>query len=107
MVKPDLPGPADNLATEQPDVWEAFQRLGEACSKGGPLDSRTRHLVKIAIAIATRSEGATHSHVRRAIADGLSIDEIRHVALLVAPTFGFPQAVAGLTWIDDIANPGG
>lgn len=98
----ELPVAAADLAEAYPDVWEAFTRLGEACGKAGPLEGRTRHLIKIAVAIAARSEGATHSHVRRALADGVSVEEIRHAALLIVPTLGFPQAVAGLTWIEDV-----
>lgn len=100
----ELPSAAGRLAAENPEIWEAFTRLGEACGNAGPLDDKTRHLIKIAIAIAGRSEGATHSHVRRALADGVSADEIRHAALLIAPTLGFPQAVAGLTWIEDVTR---
>jgi len=101
MAEEKLPGAASQIAERHPDVWKAFEALGEACANAGPLDQRTRHLIKIAIAIAGRSEGATHSHVRRALADGISAEEIRHVTLLVAPTLGFPQAVAGRTWVDD------
>ena len=45
-----------------------------------------------------------HSHVRRALAEGASIEELEHVALLAIPTLGFPQAVAALTWIEDITE---
>ena len=70
--------------------------------EGGPLDIRTRHLVKIAPAAGAASEGAVHSHVRRCMAGGLTKDEIRHVALLAMPTLGLPGAVHNMTWMDDI-----
>ena len=47
-----------------------------------------------------------HSHTRRALAEGLSKEELKQVALLAIPTFGFPQAVRALTWIEDITDPG-
>ena len=50
------------------------------------------------------SEGAVHSHTRRGLADGLSPEELKHVALLAIPTLGLPQAVKGLTWIEDITD---
>ncbi len=99
----ELPAAAARVAQDHPDVWEAFTALGRACGEAGPLDAKTRHLVKLAIALAGRSEGATHSHVRRALDAGLSVEELRHVALLAAPTLGFQTAVAALTWIDDEA----
>jgi len=97
----NLPSAAGRIAQDHPDVWRAFQQLGEACGDAGPLDAKTRHLIKIAVAMTARSEGATHSHVRRGLADGVTAEEIRHAALLLAPTVGFPQAVAALTWAED------
>jgi alkylhydroperoxidase/carboxymuconolactone decarboxylase family protein YurZ len=95
--------PAD-VATEHKDVWEAYQRLGEAISAAGPLDARSRRLVHLALAIAAGSEGATHSHVRRALSEGLSSEELDQVALLAITTLGWPRAVRGLTWIRDITR---
>jgi alkylhydroperoxidase/carboxymuconolactone decarboxylase family protein YurZ len=97
----ELPSAAGRIAREYPEIWRAYQQLGAACGDAGPLDTKTRHLLKIAVAMTARSEGATHSHVRRALADGLTAEEIRHAALLLAPTVGFPQAVAALTWAED------
>jgi alkylhydroperoxidase/carboxymuconolactone decarboxylase family protein YurZ len=68
---------------------------------------RARWLVKLALAIGGGSEGAVHSHARRALAEGLTRDEIKHAALLAITTLGFPQAIAALSWIEDITDPGG
>ena len=101
-----LPARAGRLAEEHPAVWSAYQEFGKACSEAGPLDGRTRMLVKLALAVGRGSEGAVHSHVRRSLAAGLSADELRHVALLAAPTLGFSAAVAALTWIEDLVEKG-
>jgi len=61
-------------------------------------------LVKLALSLGGGSEGAVHSHVRRARAEGISDDALRHVALMAIPTLGFPAAMAGLTWINDILD---
>ena len=37
--------------------------------------------------------------------EGLSKDELKHVALLAIPTLGFPQGVKVLTWIEDVTEP--
>lgn len=97
-----LPDGAQKLIDRHPDIWEAYAGLGAAVAEAGPLDARTRRLVKLALAV--RSEGAVHSHTRRGLAEGLSADDLRHVALLAIPTIGLPAAVAALTWIDDIAE---
>ena len=103
-----LPGPARHMAREHPELWEAFQRLGEETSRAGPLDARTRRLIHIALAIAAGSEGATHSHARRAHSEGISPEELEHVAALAITTVGWSQAIRGLTWVRDItrARPG-
>jgi alkylhydroperoxidase/carboxymuconolactone decarboxylase family protein YurZ len=99
-----LPSGAGYVADAFPDVWEAYAELGEACAGAGPLDARTRRLVKLALAVAAGSEGATHSHSRRAIEEGVDPESLRHVALLAIPTVGLPRAVAALTWIEDILD---
>jgi alkylhydroperoxidase/carboxymuconolactone decarboxylase family protein YurZ len=102
MAQETLPSRAGQLASENPELWRAYQALGSACAEAGPLDDRARRLVKLALAVGVGSEGAVHSHVRRGIDEGLSPDELRHVAALAIPTLGFPAAVAALTWIEDI-----
>jgi len=99
-----LPGTASRVAREQPDIWKAFQQLGTATAEAGPLDGRTRRLVNLALAIGADSEGATHSHARRALAEGLSPEELDHVAFLAITTLGWPQAIRALSWIRDIAG---
>ncbi|SEO45744.1 carboxymuconolactone decarboxylase family protein [Aquisalimonas asiatica] len=98
----ELPSGAGDVAEDYPEIWDAYSRLGRACAEAGPLDERDRRLVKLAMAIALGSEGATHSHVRRALDEGFTGDEIRQVALLGVPTLGFPSSVAALTWVEDI-----
>lgn len=102
-----LPSGAGRLARSHPAVCEAYAALGQACAEAGPLEGRTARLVKLALAAGTLSEGAVHSHARRALAEGIPPEEIEHVALLAIPTLGLPQAVKALTWIQDITREGG
>ena len=101
----ELPSGAGELARAYPAVWQAFAALGQATAEAGPLDARTRRLVKLALAIGADSEGAVHSHTRRAVEEGLSKEDLKQVALLAITTLGLPQAVKGLTWIEDVTDP--
>jgi alkylhydroperoxidase/carboxymuconolactone decarboxylase family protein YurZ len=83
-------------------VWRAVQKLGEECHRAGPLAARSRRLVKIGIAAGSGSEGAMHSAVRNALAEGVSRDEIRHAILLSITTIGFPNGQAALSWAEDV-----
>lgn len=88
-----------------PAIAEAFARLGEACHEsGGPLDEKTRRLVKLGTAIGFRHEGAVHSAVRNAMETGITREEIEHVVILAITTVGWPAAYAAMTWIDDEFN---
>jgi len=94
-------------------VIAAYEELGRACRAAGPLDGRTAALVKLGIAVGSRLEGAVHSHVRRSIEAGASLDDCRHVVLLATTTIGFPAMMAALSWVEDVAaergarRPGG
>ena len=98
----DLPSGAGELARRHPEIWESYAQLGRRCADAGPLDASTRHLIKIALAAGAGSEGAVHSHVRRGLAEGLTGDQVRHIALLAVTTLGLPGAVRTMTWIDDM-----
>jgi alkylhydroperoxidase/carboxymuconolactone decarboxylase family protein YurZ len=96
-----MPGAAGDLADQHPDIWTAYAALGEACANAGPLNEREKRLVKLALAIGANSEGAVHSHARRARSEGINEDAIQHVALLAVGPLGLPRAVAAKTWIED------
>ena len=97
-----LPGPFARFVKEFPAVFLGYDAMGKAAHTGGPLDARSRELVKLGMAIGARLEGATHSHVRKALAAGATAKEIRHAALLAISTLGLPTTVMALTWVDDV-----
>jgi alkylhydroperoxidase/carboxymuconolactone decarboxylase family protein YurZ len=97
-----LPAAYTGFRASYPDVAEAFDRLGEATAAAGPLDERTRRLVHLGIAIGALAEGAVRSNARRALDAGATPEEVRHVAVLTITTGGFPTAIAGLRWIEEV-----
>ncbi len=93
-----------NFKSQYPAVARAYESLGTACHSSGPLDEKTRALVKLAISIGARLEGGAHSHVRKALDAGATAEELRHVALLAIQTIGFPPSMAAMSWIEDIVG---
>jgi 4-carboxymuconolactone decarboxylase len=85
-----------------PDVGRAFSNLGLACHNAGPLDPKTRYLVKLGVASAIQSEGAVKSHARKALDAGAKADELRHAVVLALTTAGFPKTIAALGWITEV-----
>lgn len=105
MIEETLPQVVEQLAERHPKVWEAYNQLGRAAAEAGPLSQQTQRLVKLAIAVGGRLEGAVRSHVRRGLREGLTVEQIRHVALLAITTAGWPSAVAAVSWIEDELQP--
>lgn len=101
-MKKQLPKAANEFRKRHSEVWEAFNELGERCHEGGPLDEKSRRLVKLALAVGAGLEGATHSAVRNARRSGITTEEMDHVALLAITTLGLPAATRAMTWIGDV-----
>lgn len=96
-----LPRPYRQFKKDFPEAAEAYERLGNACRQG-PLDARTRELVKLGIAMGAGLESGTHSHARRALDAGATPDEVRHAALLATTTLGFPAMMRAMSWVNDV-----
>src|SRR5437899_3353857 len=99
-----LPSRFKEFGKKYPRVMRAYEALGAATQEAGPLDSKSRALVKLAIAVGACREGAVHSHTRRALEAGCAPEEIRHLVLLATTTLGFPSMMAALSWVEDVLN---
>lgn len=97
-----LPAAYEAFKRSYPKIWQGYDRLGALSHEAGPLDGKTRELVKLAMAVGAKMEGAVHSHTRRALKAGASPREIRHLVLLGLTTLGFPSTIAATTWIEDV-----
>lgn len=92
------------LKKRHSDFVAAVESLGESAKRAGPLEEKNAHLIQLAAAAAIRSEGAVHSHTRRALEAGASAEEIHHALLLLASTIGFPGVMAAMSWADDVLD---
>ncbi|MBY4675078.1 carboxymuconolactone decarboxylase family protein [Marinobacterium arenosum] len=91
-----------NTQQRFPELFDALEALGKASRHAGPLDEKSAQLIQLAAAAAARSEGAVHSHTRRALAAGADPAEIYHCLLLLVSTIGFPSVMAALSWAEDV-----
>lgn len=94
----DFPRSYIKFKDEHQDVYEAYQQLGESAACCGPLDGKTRELVKLGMAAAIGSKGSVQSHTHRALEHGISPAEIEHAVVLGVTTLGFPKTMAALSW---------
>jgi 4-carboxymuconolactone decarboxylase len=102
MAKEKLPKWYAQLSKKHGKYMDAVQELGKAVREAGPIDEGTANLIQLAAATTQRSEGAVHSHVRRALDAGAKPDEIYHSIILLTSTIGFPTVSAALSWASDV-----
>jgi AhpD family alkylhydroperoxidase len=102
MKARDIPNHYASLKQRFPRTMDAIENLGSTVVDEGPLEKKVGHLVKLAAAAVSGSEGAVHSHTRRALEAGATADEIYHALLLLVSTAGFPTVAAAISWADDV-----
>jgi 4-carboxymuconolactone decarboxylase len=97
-----LPKRFKKFQKDFPEVANAYEDLGTAVHKSGPLNEKMRALVKLAISSGAGLEGAVHSHTRKAVEAGCTKAEIKQTVMLALPTIGFPATMAIMSWVEDI-----
>ncbi|MBK5243256.1 carboxymuconolactone decarboxylase family protein [Clostridium sp.] len=85
------------LVENHSEIYDAYEHFGKLVhEKGGPIDEKTRWLIKIALSVSNQYEYALRTHILKALKSGCTKEEIEHAILLVAPTCGFPKMMEGL-----------
>jgi AhpD family alkylhydroperoxidase len=95
-----------NLKQQYPDYLDAVEALGTVVRHAGPLDEKVVQLIQLGAAAAIHSEGAVHSHTRRALEAGATPEQIRHTLIALTSTIGFPTVVAAISWAEDVMEEG-
>lgn len=102
-MKKKLPKPPrafDEFSETFPALRRAWDALGDA-AKDGPLDARTVRLIKLGVAVGAMREGAVHSSARKALALGVTREELDQVVAIASSIIGMPSSVAVWTWMRD------
>ncbi len=99
-----IPKRYQKFQEDYPAVAKAYEEMGDAVHNAGPLDDKTRALIKLAISTGARLEGAVHSHARKALKAGCTPEEMKHTVMLALPTIGLPSTMAAFSWIEDVLN---
>jgi len=96
-----LPGTYLRFAERFPGLADAHGAMTAAAEQAGPLDRKMCELIRMGIALGAGQESSFHSHVRRAIDQGASREEVEQAIVLSMTTCGFSRAVAGWKWAQD------
>ncbi len=101
-----LPEPPKKYA----DFIERFPHLGQAwesiheAGRQGSFDERTARLVKLGVAMGAMRQGSVHAGIRKALAMGITREEIDQVVALAAGALGMPSTVAVFSWVEDVVG---
>ncbi len=99
MKSKQIPKPPkfyEQFFKKYPLIAGKYEELGDAVHDLGPLTERDRALIKMAISGSHLYRSAFKAHIRKAIASGISREEIEHLVLLFLPTVGFPTMMAAM-----------
>jgi 4-carboxymuconolactone decarboxylase len=102
-----LPDVYMDFIRRHPEIGRSYAALANGCHQAGPLDKKSRRLIKLGVAIGINSEGSVRSHTRRALEEGISQEEIRHVVVLAFTTVGFPYMIAAYKWVEEVLTKTG
>ena len=91
----DVDARAANLFKAAPDAMRAFRGLAEESAKAGALDSKTKELMSLGIAVAVRCEGCIVYHVKAALRHGATRDEVAETVAVAVQMGGGPSVVYG------------
>ena len=93
-----LPKTFKSFVSKFPALGEAHEAVGKAADAAGPLNAKMCELIKMGICLGAGLETAFRSHVRRAMENGATVEEVEQAVLLAMNPCGFPRAVAGWRW---------
>ena len=72
----DLSGAIREVRLGAPEVMKAFSAMAAAATAGGTLDTKTKELIALAIAVAIRCDGCVAFHAKAAVEQGASREEL-------------------------------
>lgn len=86
----------EKLGAEIPDAMQGFGALHESSLKPGALDSKTKELIALGIAITVRCDGCISFHVHDAMKAGSSKEEIAETVSVAILMGGGPSVAYGI-----------
>lgn len=72
----ELSGALREVRGGAPEVMKAFSGIAQAALKGGALDTKTKELIALGIAVAIRCDGCIAFHAEAAVKQGATREEV-------------------------------
>jgi len=93
MIMPDLRKALERFGKQNGEVFQAFQNLHSQVIADGVLDTKTKKLMMVAVAVAIRCEPCLRLHVRDALEMGMTREEIIEACNVAILMGGGPMKV--------------
>jgi AhpD family alkylhydroperoxidase len=88
-----LSGALKELRGGAPEVMRAFSTLARSALEPSALDTKTKELIALAIAVATRCDGCVAFHAEAAVRQGASRDEVTETMGMAVYMGAGPSAI--------------
>jgi AhpD family alkylhydroperoxidase len=88
-----LKAPTRDLRRAIPDQWGAFAASHRATFTDGALDTVTKELIAVAIAVAQHCDGCIAAHARAAAAAGASPEQVAEMLSVALFMMGGPGSI--------------
>ncbi len=104
-TKPPFPTVLDGLRETSDAVADAFYELRRLVAESGPIETKYRELILVAVFAATRNQGGFKIHCWRAAEAGATPEEIDQAILMtLGSAQGLSPVVEALGWAREAAN---
>ena len=95
QVQDELRPHARELRRMIPDVYKGFAALHDAALAEGALDTKTKELIALAIAVSTQCDGCISAHAHAAVRHGASLEEAAEAIGVTILMNGGPATIYG------------
>ncbi len=99
-----MPSSLQKFAERYPKIWEKYSQLGKESSSAGPLDAKIVQLIKVGIYASKKQETPFKTHVRLAIENGATPEEIEHTILQILTAEGLGTTVRVWNWANSVVD---
>ena len=94
-VQDELRGPARELRRMIPDIYAGFGQLHDTAFAPGALDTKTKELIALALAVGQECDGCIAAHAHAAVVHGATLDEAAEAIGVVILMNGGPATIYG------------
>ncbi len=95
QVQDELRPHARELRRMIPEVYKGFAALHDAALVDGALDTKTKELIALAIAVSTECDGCIAAHAHAAVRSGASLEEAAEAIGVSILMTGGPATIYG------------